>query len=104
MGLDINLVRYNGKDEDGYMNTVSVGEEYDWDDTRYVVRRKILKEIKLKEVTGGRWNDVESISRPEDFNQAFKWAETLEGKEREYIEKILRILQSDSDLYLEFLY
>jgi hypothetical protein len=68
------------------------------------VRHKLSEEIKFKEVTGGRWNDVESISRPEDFNQAFKWAETLEGKEREYIEKILRILQSDSDLYLEFLY
>ena len=104
MGMDIFLLEYQGKDENGYLKTKSVEKEYDWDSTRYTVRHRFAKEVEQDELHSGIYGDWTALYRPTDFDAAFGWAETLNDDEKKYIKKILTILQSNDKLYLEYSY
>jgi len=104
MGLDITLVRSLGESEDGCLRTRSVENEK-WDDTRMVIRHEISKKIKMKSLTGSYKYDTNEVYRPENFEDAYSWANSIEDDgERKYITNILDILKSDDDLYLDYGY
>ena len=100
--MDINLVRYLGRDKNNRMITEDVEDEFNWDDTRYTIRHRFNNEIEFMSLDNNTYGDFECISRPKDFKEAYKWMNTLEGGERDYIETILDILFYNNDLYLEF--
>ena len=102
MGMDIFLVEYLGKRDDGYLKTKSASKEYDWDSRRLTVRHRFSKEVEQDELHSGIYMDPKALYRPSNFKKAFSWADTLNDGEKEYVKKILTTLESNTNLYLEY--
>jgi len=103
MGLDLNIIKHIGTKNNGYLNTVSPEIE-NWYSTRYSIRHEISKNIELETLSSGKEFDWEEYYRPSNFNEAFKWTETLNEGNRNYVEGILKILQENPDYWLEYSY
>jgi len=104
MGLDLNIIKHIGIKDNGYLNTVSPEIE-DWDSTRYSIRYEISRNIELETLSSGKELDWEEYYRPLNFDKkAFKWTETLNGGDRAYVERLLKILQENPDYWLEYNY
>lgn len=99
MGLDIILVRVNGKRENGEFDVDYVGTEFKWDDTRYVCRHRFLEELDFDYLSSGIYGDTDNFMRPRDFKKARDFANTADVPE--YINGILDVLENNNDLWLE---
>ena len=106
MGLDIMLMRYKGRNEDGSLiyDHLFDDSEYGWNSSRFFVRHKISENIDLEWVSSEKYYDPEAICRPKDFEKAYEWAETLDEGDKEYVKNILNILSNHKDLYLYYSY
>ncbi len=103
MGLDITLTEYFGINEKGYL-VMETPDEEDWDSSRVSIRHKISANIDFDTLSSGKKYDIEEYYRPSNFEEAYKWAETLEDGEKEYIKNILEILQKNNNYYLNYGY
>lgn len=90
MGLDIGVKEYKGKDEKGYL--IMENPDVDWYSTRMSIRKELLSNVEFDVLNSGIYYDWEEYYRITDFEKAYKWAETLEEKDKNYIENILKIL------------
>ena len=52
--MDINLVRYLGRDKNNRMITEDVEDEFNWDDTRYTIRHRFNNEIEFMSLDNTR--------------------------------------------------
>ena len=76
MGLDIFLIEYQGKRDDGYLITKNVGEKYNWDTRRRTIRHEFSKNIDQIELWSGLYGDMQAFYRPKNFEKAYEWART----------------------------
>lgn len=102
MGMDIFLVKYNGRNEDGSLDTEDV--ESSWVFKRYQARKAFLDEEKIKtnSISSEVYGDCECISRPTDFKAAYAYADTLEEWDKEYLYSVLDSLSTDKHYYIGF--
>ena len=101
MGMDVNLVRYLGRNENGTLNIESAEDEFDWDTTRYTIRKELLH-LCTREIPSDMYGDWTAISRPDKFFQMELLCDDLKDFEFDYMKNILDILKKNKDLYLEF--
>ena len=108
MGLDINLVRYKGKDDFGRLEKLYVNHK-DWNDERLVCRHYFLKDNELmdifKEISSDYYGDFDAVSRPEGeegFKRFQKWINKQHEWDKPYFQNIHDILKQDEQYHLEF--
>jgi len=102
MGLDIFLVKYLGKDDEGYLKASTV-KHPKWNDYRVSIRHQISDYVPMLELSSGKYGDWTAYYRPIDFDKAYEWADSLENpSERHYVRNMMEILQEDENYYLEY--
>jgi hypothetical protein len=95
MGLDLLLVRVKQPKDNDRWDIDYCGDEFGWDDTRYVCRHRFLNELEFNGIS----TDEGYFYRPKSFSDARKFALTTDAPE--YINKMLDILEQNNDLYFE---
>tara|TARA_R110000772_G_scaffold116972_2_gene222250 strand:- start:1030 stop:1344 length:315 start_codon:yes stop_codon:yes gene_type:complete len=104
MGLDIFLVKLKGRNKDGSLDYKDVSSEYNWDSTRYSIRKQFLEELLFSEISSNVYYDPISFIKLESFEDAIQFRDKLKGAEYDYVDNILSILKADESLYLDISY
>lgn len=103
MGLDITVVEYKGKDEKGYLIMKCPKEDLPYSTERYAIRKQILNNIDFETLSSDKYYDMEEYYRPSDFEQAYKWANTIdEDRGRQYLIDLFDSLKQNDNYYLDY--
>jgi len=105
MGLQLLIVEYKGKHKDGYLITTLPEEDLPFSKESFVIRRSISKNVDFKVLESGIYGDHAEYYRPSNFEEAYKWRDSLENEgDREYITNLLKSLEMNDNYYLEYNY
>lgn len=104
MGLDITIIEHQGTDEKGLLKMKPPEEDLPYTTDRVVIRHELDKHIKFKTLKCNDYYSWEEYYRPENFEEAYKWCSTLEGGDKDYVEKLLNSLNMNENYWLEYGY
>jgi len=105
MGLDITIREYKGNDEKGFLIMESPKEELPYTTDRVVIRKELSTHIKFKVLKDNNYYNWEEYYRPENFEEAYKWCESLEQEmDKDYVKKLLDSLAMNENYWLEYGY
>lgn len=104
MGLDITIREHKGTDEKGFLIMKTPSEELPYSTDRLVIRHELSKNIDFEVLKCNDYYSWEEYYRPKDFDEAFKWCDTLKGGEYNYVKALLDSLKMDDNYWLEYGY
>lgn len=104
MGLDITITEYKGIDEKGYLIMKSPDEELPYTTDRLSIRHALSENINFKTLKCNDYYNWEEYYRPNNFDEAYEWCNTLEGGEKDYVKKLLDSLNMNDNYWLEYGY
>jgi len=101
MGLDIGIIEHKGFNDKGYLITESPAIK-NWNSDRVYIMKHFLKNMTYDVLKANVEWDFEEYYRPNNFEEAYKYMETLNEADKEYVKNILEILQTNDNYYLEY--
>lgn len=108
MGLDISLVKFVKRGTDRHGNKTLTVESFHhpkWNSDRLAIRHQLSKNIDWEYLRSEAKYDLQEYYRPENFEDAYKWANSLEKEgEKAYVINILDILKENPEVYLDYGY
>ena len=104
MGLDITIREYKGIDEKGFLKMITPEEDLQYTTDRVAIRHELDKHIKFKILNCNDYYNWEEYYRPENFEEAYKWCNTLKDGDKNYVEKLLDSLSMNDNYWLEYGY
>lgn len=104
MGLDIVIVKVDGKDEDGYLKVSSPKEDLPYTTNRFAIRKEISNNVELNYIQDDEYYSLRSYCRPKDFDKAYKWANQQNENDKKYLYDLFKSLQMNDNYYLEYCY
>lgn len=104
MGLDITVREYQGTDEKGFLKMKTPDEDLPYTTDRVAIRRELDKYITFKTLKCSDYYSWEEYYRPENFEEAYKWCNTLKDGDKNYVEKLLDSLSMNDNYWLEYSY
>jgi hypothetical protein len=104
MGLDITIREYKGVDEKGYLIMQTPAEDLPYTTDRVVIRHELSKNIEFGVLKCDDYYNWEEYYRPKNFDEAYKWCNTLKDGEYEYVKNLLDSLAMNENYWLEYGY